>query len=219
MNGCLNKSLTEMKSLSKLLTAFVLILGIICVFAQNDMIFSFYITFIAISSASQVLEGNGTSWQTYEYMLPTSCEQSVSAVYIVSVIYNGIFFLGTLITHIAGGLICKAADGALDLPKPEDVTIMDGEFIKMLLFFSFFSLFMSGLSCAYFYRYRHISNRKVYIGAGLILLVSVAVSGIIIGSEIVTLSWGIVIPTIIISLIVFPLSEKFSEFFYDKYRG
>ena len=211
MNGCLNKSLTEMKSLSKLLTAFVLILGIIGVFAQNDMIFSFYITFIAISSASQVLEGNGTSWQTYEYMLPTSCEQSVSAVYIVSVIYNGIFFLGTLITHIAGG--------ALDLPKPEDVTIMDGEFIKLLLFFSFFSLFMSGLSCAYFYRYRHISNRKVYIGAGIILLVSVAVSGIIIGSEIVTLSWGIVIPTIIISLIVFPLSEKFSEFFYDKYRG
>ncbi|MBR6336930.1 MAG: hypothetical protein IKR76_04285, partial [Ruminococcus sp.] len=111
------------------------------------------------------------------------------------------------------------ADGALDLPKPEDVTIFDGEFLKLLLFFSFFTLFMSGLSSAFFYRYRYTSRKMVYTGAGCILLVSIAVSGVFIGSEIVTLSWGIVIPTIIIALIVFPLSEKFSEFFYDKYRG
>ena len=218
MNGCLKKTLIEMKSITIAFAVFVLVVGTLSVFSQNHSILSLYIIFSLIIPFTSVLSNSTGGWQTYEYMLPTSCEQSVSAVYIFGAVYNGIFFVGIIISNIAGGLICKAADGALDLPKPDDVTILGGEFWKLLLFFSFFALLLSGISCAYFYRYRRTSSKMVLAGLGVSLLISVVISALI-GSGTVGLSWAVVIPTVLIALIAYPLSEKFSEFFYDKYRG
>ena len=222
MNGSLRFDLWQIKRALIVFFAANFVTCILSIFAQNPSYMMLYLLFMILIPLIIAGSRYNSGWRVYEDMLPTTSEQVVSGVYIIALINAGVFAVSSVIGNITGAVICKLADGALDLPKPDEVTILGLGFFKVLFTFLFLSLICFGASCIVLYRYSGRAGKMLTtIAAEYILVMLLFVFMVTKDTEAGHLfeipTWLTVVSGII-AIPFFPLSYKFSEFFYDKYK-
>lgn len=222
MNGSLQYSLWQVKGLLKVFFAVNFFICILSIFAQNSAFMMIYPLFMILLPLVSGGSRYTTGWRVYEDMLPSTSEQVVSGVYVTALINTASYILSTIIGNITGCIVCRIADGAFDLPVGDEVTILGGGFFKLMFMMMFLSLICFGISCIVIYRYSGRTS-KLLTATSAEYIVITAVFVFLLANEsdnaamLAVPTWLMVVSGVI-AIPFFPLSYKFSEFFYDKYK-
>ena len=222
MNGSLNKMLRiDAKGFAVYIIIFMTLMSILAVFSQSVGMLGFITIFGAIAPISSLKKDRMNGWETFERMLPVSPKQIINSKYILTLLVLGMLFLSSVLGHIIGGVICKNANGALELPQPDAVNIMDTHFLKMLCFICLIAVAVAGLLTMMIYRTK---NNYLRLGTSFIcMIVGMGCSLLVSDDDDLTgplseISGTALFITFIIAAALFIASYIFSIRFYNTYK-
>ena len=222
MNGSLNKSLKDINGFAIFVAAFMLMMSILTVFSESMGMLGFVVMFGGIMPVTYIEQDRLRDWEVYERMLPVSSKQIISSKYILLLVTEAMFFVFAVLGHIIGGVICKNAGGRLDLPKPEDITVINADYLKLLSFVILLSLAVSGLLIVILYRFRN--NHFIRFSSSFICIIAGVCSSLLVSNDddytgpLSEISALVLMITLVIAAAVFIASYVFSVKIYEKYK-
>ena len=222
MNGSLNKALKDINGFAVFVSAFMLMMSILTVFSQSMGMLGFVVMFGGIMPVTYIEQDRQRGWEVYERMLPVNSRQVISSKYILLIVTEAMFFVCALLGHIIGGVICKNAGGRLELPMPEDITIIDADYLKLLSFVILLSLAVSGLLIVILYRFRN--NHFIRFSSSFICIITGVCSTLLVSNDddftgpLSEISAAVLAGALIIAAAVCIASYLLSVKMYEKFK-
>lgn len=223
MNGSLKKTLNDIKGFALYLSIFITFLNVLGVFDKNYSAVGFIMIFGGILASLSVENDRLRGWEGFERMLPVSAKQVVGSKFIMAVISSVLSLVSAILGHIIGGAVCKAIGGKYDLPSPEEVTIIDAGFLRLISFISLISLVVYALLLMILYRFK--GNTFMRLTTAFLCLAAGCVCGLLVNSDedgftgpLSRVSGSVLLVTLLISVCLFALCTVLALKFYDKYK-